>query len=70
MTGAGCRALTQNASIVRAVRGMKMAVRVPVAAYLGVAIRMEPPTGQEDGAVLIVLEHRDPALSASGLSRQ
>jgi len=25
----------------RAVRGMKMAVRVPVAAYLGVAIRME-----------------------------
>jgi Family of unknown function (DUF6101) len=47
----------------RAVRGMKMAVTVPVAAYLGVAIRMEPPTAEQTGAVLIVLEHRDPALS-------
>jgi hypothetical protein len=47
----------------RAVRGIKMAVRVPVAAYLGVAIRMEPPTRGQDGAVAIVLEHHDPGLS-------
>ena len=47
----------------RAVRGIKMAVKVPVAAYLGVAVRMVPPADDEAGAVTIVLEHRDPALS-------
>jgi hypothetical protein len=47
----------------RAVHGIKMSVDLPVAAYLGVAIRMEPPVGDDDGWVLIVLEHRDPALS-------
>ncbi len=47
----------------RAVRGIKMAVRVPVTAYLGVAIRMEPPTEHQNGAVTVVLEHRDPGLS-------
>ena len=47
----------------RAVRGVKMAVDLPVAAYLGVAIRMEPPAGHIPGAITIVLEHRDPALS-------
>src|SRR5262245_25405487 len=47
----------------RAVRGIKMAVKVPVTAYLGVAIRMEPPTEGQDGAVAVVLEHRDPGLS-------
>jgi hypothetical protein len=47
----------------RAVRGIKMAVILPIAAYLGVAIRMEPPVGDDDGSVLLVLEHRDPALS-------
>ena len=47
----------------RAVAGMKMAVNLPVAAYLGVAIRMEPPEGSTPGGVAIVLEHRDPALS-------
>jgi len=47
----------------RAVRGIKMAVMVPVAAYLGIAIRMEPPTADDQGAVTLVLEHRDPGLS-------
>jgi hypothetical protein len=47
----------------RAVAGMKMAVNLPVAVYLGVALRMEPPEGSAPGAVAIVLEHRDPALS-------
>ena len=47
----------------RAVRGIKMAVKVPVTAYLGVAIRMEPPTDGQNGAVTVVLEHRDPGLS-------
>jgi hypothetical protein len=47
----------------RALRGIKMAVVLPVAAYRGVAIRMEPPSGETSGAVTIVLEHSDPALS-------
>jgi hypothetical protein len=47
----------------RAVRGIKMAVNLPLAAYLGVAIRIEPPTVETEGAVVLVLEHPDPALS-------
>jgi hypothetical protein len=47
----------------RALRGMKMAVNLPVAAYLGVALRMDPPEGETSGAVSIVLEHRDDGLS-------
>jgi hypothetical protein len=56
--------LTRERVVVRrAVRGIKMAVNLPVAAYLGVALRMDPPTGETPGAVSIVLEHRDSALS-------
>ncbi len=47
----------------RAVRGIKMAVQLPVAAYLGVAIRLVPPDAGSTGAVAVVLEHPDPALS-------
>jgi hypothetical protein len=47
----------------RAVRGIKMAVNLPVTAYLGVALRMERPEGESSGAVAVVLEHRDHALS-------
>jgi hypothetical protein len=47
----------------RAVRGIKMAVNLPVAHYLGVALRIDPPEGDTPGAVSIVLEHRDNALS-------
>jgi hypothetical protein len=47
----------------RAVRGMKMAVNLPVTAYMGVAIRMEPPESDRPGTVSVMLEHRDPGLS-------
>jgi Family of unknown function (DUF6101) len=47
----------------RALRGIKMALNLPVAAYLGVAIRMEAPSDAGPGAVAVVLEHRDPQLS-------
>jgi hypothetical protein len=47
----------------RFVRGMRIAVSVPVAAYLGVAIRLVPPDGPEPGCVAVILEHNDPALS-------
>jgi hypothetical protein len=42
---------------------MKMAIRVRTAAYLGIAIRMEPPQDGQGGAVAVTLEHRDPGLS-------
>jgi hypothetical protein len=47
----------------RSVRGMLMAVNLPVASYLGVALRIEPPAGAAASAVTLVLEHRDCALS-------
>jgi hypothetical protein len=47
----------------RAVSGIKMAVNLPVTAYLGIALRLEPPQGEDRGAIAVVLEHRDPALS-------
>src|SRR4051812_50188480 len=47
----------------RVSRGTKLALNLPVAAYLGVAIRMEPPAGTAAGVVALVLEHPDPALS-------
>ena len=47
----------------RDVRGIKMAVNLPVAAYVGVVIRIEPPTRDTAGAVTIALEHADPQLS-------
>src|SRR5262249_47662740 len=40
-----------------------MALNLPVSAYLGVAIRMEPPSEETTGAVTIVLEHPDRELS-------
>jgi hypothetical protein len=42
---------------------MKMAVNLPIANYIGVAVRMEPPAEGTPGTVSIVLEHRDPGLS-------
>jgi hypothetical protein len=47
----------------RALRGIKMSVNLPVADYLGVAIRMEPTSANTPGAIAVVLEHPDPALS-------
>ncbi len=44
-------------------RGITLALNLPVAAYLGVAIRMEPPAGAAAGVVALVLEHSDPTLS-------
>jgi Family of unknown function (DUF6101) len=47
----------------RVSRGIKMALNLPVAAYLGVAIRLEPAAGTTAAAVALVLEHPDPAFS-------
>ncbi len=47
----------------RAWGGAKTVLELPVASYLGVAIRLEPPTRTTAGAVALVLEHPDPRLS-------
>jgi hypothetical protein len=47
----------------RRVRGMPMAVNLPVANFLGVALRVIQPTDEISGSVCITLEHRDPGLS-------
>jgi len=47
----------------RLVRGVRMAVSLPVSAFLGVAIRLVPADGETEGAVAVFLEHRDPELS-------
>ena len=47
----------------RAVRGIAMRLSVRVADYLGVAIRVIPPDAASDGAIAIMLEHRDESLA-------
>ena len=47
----------------RAVRGMTMAVSLPMHAFLGVALHVRPPRSADAGTVAVVLEHRDPGLS-------
>jgi hypothetical protein len=56
--------LTRERVVVRrSVRGMLMAVNLPVKSYLGVALRVEAAAGTAAGAVSLMLEHRDGALS-------
>jgi len=47
----------------RRIAGIRMVVQLSVATYRGVALRLEPPSDHDSGAVAIVLEHHDPALS-------
>ncbi len=48
----------------RSVRGMRMAMNLPVAAFRGVAIRLFSADGSESPSrIAVVLEHRDPDLS-------
>ena len=47
----------------RSVRGMRMALNMPVAAFRGVAIRLFGEADKPPAAIAVVLEHPDPALS-------
>jgi len=47
----------------RAVRGMRMALNLPLSSFLGVAVRILPPEGEDIAAVAVVLEHKDPLLA-------
>ena len=49
--------------LMRAVRGIRMKVRMPVQEFRGVTMRTLPPEGEEPAAVAITLEHRDSGLS-------
>lgn len=49
----------------RSVRGMRMAINVPVAAFRGVSIRLQGEPNEPPTAIAVVLEHSDPALSLS-----
>src|SRR5882724_6291847 len=46
----------------RSVRGMRMAVRLPLSAYRGVALRVMAEAGHRD-LIAVSLEHNDPGLS-------
>jgi hypothetical protein len=47
----------------RSVRGMRMALNLPVAAFRGVAIRVSGNASEPPTAIDVVLAHDDPALS-------
>jgi len=47
----------------RSVRGVRIKVSLPITAFLGIVMRFVPPDGTDPGAIAVILEHRDPALS-------
>jgi hypothetical protein len=47
----------------RAVRGVRMRLSLKISEFLGVAIRVIPPDEESDGALAVMLEHRDQGLS-------
>jgi hypothetical protein len=47
----------------RSVRGLRMAVSMPISTFRGIAMRLVPPRGAAAGTVAVMLEHPDPALS-------
>jgi Family of unknown function (DUF6101) len=53
----------ERVTVRRSVCGILMRVSLKVSEFLGVAIRVIPPDESTDGAVAVMLEHRDPSLS-------
>src|ERR1700680_2179339 len=47
----------------RSVRGIHMRLSLKMTEFLGVAIRVIPPDESSEGAVAVILEHRDQGLS-------
>lgn len=47
----------------RTVSGVRMRLNLPIAAFLGVAVRLLPARFEQEDAIAVVLEHRDSALS-------
>jgi hypothetical protein len=49
--------------VLRSLRGMRMALNMPVSAFAGVAIRLLPGDDEGGAGLAVVLEHKDPALA-------
>lgn len=47
----------------RAVAGIRMAIRLPISAFRGVALRLLPAVAGSSDLISVSLEHRDPGLS-------
>lgn len=47
----------------RSVAGMHMALNMPLSAYAGVAIRLDPGVDGQPATAAVVLEHKDPGLA-------
>lgn len=47
----------------RAVHGACIKISLPIGAFLGIVMRLLPPDGADPGAIAVMLEHDDPALS-------
>ena len=47
----------------RSLGGMRMALNMPLSAFVGVAIRLTAGEGGEPGTVAVFLEHKDPGLA-------
>ena len=47
----------------RRLRGMRMALNMPVSAFAGVAIRVVAGEGEAEATVAVTLEHKDPSLA-------
>jgi hypothetical protein len=47
----------------RSIAGMHMAFNMPLSAYAGVAIRLDPGTADQPATAAVVLEHKDPGLA-------
>jgi hypothetical protein len=54
----------------RSLRGMRMALNMPVAAFDGISLWLVPGEVDEEDALAVVLKHRDPTLHSPCLSRR
>jgi len=47
----------------RSLRGMRMALNMPVSAFAGISLKLMPGERGSPGAVAVTLEHKDPTLA-------
>src|SRR5215475_2169422 len=59
----GCRPAGARSRMRRALRAMRMALNMPVAAFEGVSLWLIPGEAGDEDALAVVLKHRDPTLT-------
>jgi hypothetical protein len=47
----------------RSLRGMRMALNMPVSAFAGVSLKLTPGEGEAPATIAVTLEHKDPSLA-------